>query len=276
METWESIVRRIQHPDWRLVSSAVELLLIGSVVYVVLRLLRGTRGERLLRGMALIVLIATLLVSVVADVLKLERIRVLYPPFVIGVVLATVVAFQPELRRALLRLGAARLFGNLSGEFDRLIDEVVDSAEYLSRNKIGAIIAFERSTELGPLAENGCKLDAEVSTSLLNTIFWPGSALHDMGVVISQGRVAAAAVQFPLTDTEGLDRSFGSRHRAAIGLTEETDAVVLVVSEETGVISLVERGKLHRFLTPETLRPLLRTLLTGEAGETVERASAAT
>jgi diadenylate cyclase len=251
----------LANPDRRLLSSILELLLIGGVVYAVLRFLRGTRGERLFRGMAVVVLLGTMVVSVLADFLELERIKVLYPPFLGAMFLVALVAFQPELRRALIRLGATRLFGGLGGEFDRLTDSIVESAEYLSRNKIGALVAIERTTELGGLVEHGCKLDAEVSPELLNTIFWPGSALHDMGVVISNGRIAAAGVQFPLTDSDDVAPTLGSRHRAALGLSEDSDAVVIVVSEETGAISLVERGRMHRFLTPETLRQLLRTML---------------
>ncbi len=260
-DSLDSIGRRLAHPDWRMASALLELVLIGSVVYVVLRFLRGTRGERLLRGMGLVLLAATLVVSLLADALNLERIRVLYPPFLVGVLLAAVVAFQPELRRALIRLGATRWFGGLTGEFDKVTEAVVESTEYLSRRKVGALIAIERTTQLGALIERGARLDAEVTAPLLNTIFWPGSMLHDMGVVISQGRLAAASVPFPLTDDDEVDPSLGSRHRAALGLSEDSDALVVVVSEETGAISLVERGRMHRFLSPESLREELQRSL---------------
>lgn len=248
----------------RVWTDAIEVLIIGLGVYAGLRFLRGTRGARLLRGFVVLLVGSTLLVYLVANVLDLERIRVLYPYFVGSLFLVALVAFQPELRRALIKLGAARWFPESSQEIDRIIDEVVEAASYLSKNKIGGLIAFERSTEFGGLIESGCKLDADVSKDLLTTIFWPGSALHDMGVVISQGRIAAAAVQFPLTDSTDLDLSMGSRHRAAIGLSQETDAVVLVVSEETGTISVVIQGVMQRFLTPETLRQLLRSELIQE------------
>jgi diadenylate cyclase len=240
----------------------VELLVIGAGVYTVMRFLRGTRGARLLRGFVFLLVGSTLVVSLAANVLDLERIKVLYPYFVAGLFLVALVAFQPELRRALMRLGAASWFAGSSGEVDRAIEAAVDAASYLSKNKIGALIAFERATEFGAIAESGCRLDAEVSKELLTTIFWPGSALHDMGVIISQGRVAAAAVQFPLTDSdEELDPSMGSRHRAALGLSQESDAIIVVVSEETGTISIAEHGKLERFLSPESLRQLLKTRL---------------
>jgi len=261
LESIRSILERLIHPDKRTLSAVFELLLIGLVVHLVLRFLRGTRGERLFRGVAMVLLVATIIVSVLADQLELERIKVLYPPFLVGMLLVALVAFQPELRRALIRLGATRLFANLSGELEKVVEAVVECADYCSRNKIGALIAIERSTQLSALMESGTRMDSEVSAPLLNTIFWPGSALHDMGVVISGGRVAAAGVQFPLTDTDGLDQSFGSRHRAALGLSEDSDAVVVVVSEETGIISVFERGQITRHLTPDDLRETLRTAL---------------
>lgn len=264
-EDIRSLLERLAHPDWRLLSAALELLLIGTVVHFVLVFLRGTRGERLFRGVALVLLVATAIVSVLADQLELDRIKVLYPPFLVSMLFVALLAFQPELRRALIRLGATRLLGSLSGETERVVDSVVECAEYGSRNKIGVLIAIERATQLASLIENGTRLDAEISVPLLNTIFWPGSVLHDMGVVIAQGRVAAAGVQFPLTEAEGLDQSFGSRHRAALGLSEETDALVVVVSEETGIISLFDRGKFQRNLTEETLRHALRAQLGGAA-----------
>ena len=239
----------------------LELFLIGAVVYAIMRFLRGTRGARLLRGLILLLVGSTLLLYWMANVFDLVRIQVLYPIFIAALFLVALVAFQPELRRALIRLGAATWFVESSQALDRVIDATVESAAYLSKNKIGAIIAFERATELGGLAETGVALDAEVSKQLLNTIFWPGSALHDMGVIVSQGRLAAAAVQFPLTESAEINPSLGSRHRAAIGLTQESDAVVMIISEETGTISVVTDGNMLRGLTPERLRHTLRAEL---------------
>jgi diadenylate cyclase len=261
MELFDELRGILQRRVW---TDLVEILIIGLAVHAAMRFLRGTRGARLLRGFVLLLVGSTLVVYLLANVLDLERIRVLYPFFVGSLFLVALVAFQPELRRALIKLGAAKWFPESSREIDRIIDEVVEAAASLSKNKIGGLIAFERSTEFGGLIESGCKLDAEVTKELLMTIFWPGSALHDMGVIISQGRLAAAAVQFPLTESTGLDSSMGSRHRSAIGLSQETDAVVLVVSEETGTISVVIEGKMQRFLTPETLRQVLRSELIQE------------
>ncbi len=239
----------------------IELVLIGAAVYATMRFLRGTRGARLLRGFILLLVGSTLLLYWLADIFELARIQVLYPKFIAAIFLVALVAFQPELRRALIRLGAATWIVESPQRIDYVIDQVVEAIAHLSKNKIGAILAFERATEFGALAESGISLDSEVSKHLLTTIFWPGSSLHDMGVIISQGRVAAAAVQFPLTESDGISKALGSRHRAAIGLSQESDAIVLVVSEETGTISIVEDGKMERDLTPELLRQALRIKL---------------
>ncbi len=264
MQPLEALKEILQRREW---TDLVELLIIGLAVTAVMRFLRGTRGARLLRGFLLLLVGSTLLVYLVANVLDLERIRVLYPFFVASLFLVALVAFQPELRRALIKLGGARWFPESVREADRVIEEVVEAVSYLAKNRIGALIAFERATEFGALGESGCRMDAEVSRELLATIFWPGTMLHDMGVIIAQNRVAAAAVQFPLTDSTDLDPTLGSRHRAAIGLSQESDALVLVVSEETGIISVVEGGHMRRFLTPDALRQILREAIIGSGRE---------
>ena len=150
------------------------------------------------------------------------------------------------------------------------INALVETAEFLSRRKIGGLIAIERDIGLGGIAENGTRLNSDLTADLLNTIFWPNSPLHDLGVVISQGRIMFAGVQFPLAESGELEKELGSRHRAAVGMSQESDAVVLVVSEETGDLSIAERGQLIRKLTPDALRGLLGELLgssSTEAGE---------
>jgi diadenylate cyclase len=258
MNVFEALRDILERREWR---DLIELLVIGAGVFAAMRFLRGTRGARLLRGFTLLLVGGALVVYLLANVLDLERIKVSAPYFVGALFLVALVAFQPELRRALIRLGAAGWLMESSREVDRVTDAVVETTAYLSKNKIGGLIAFERSTEFGALVEGGCPLDAEVSKELLMTIFWPGSALHDMGVIISQGRVAAAVVQFPLTESGDVDPSLGSRHRAAIGLSQESDAIIVVISEETGIISVAEKGKIQRFLTTDTLRQLLKTEL---------------
>ena len=162
---------------------------------------------------------------------------------------------------SIMRLGETRLFRSFSTQVGEEIDQLVESATFLSRRKIGALVAIEREVGLGGIAENGTRINAELSAPLLNTIFWPNSPLHDLGVIISNGKIAYAGVQFPLAEEGTLERELGSRHRAAVGLSNESDAVVLVVSEETGDVSIAERGTLLRKLTPDALRGMLGELL---------------
>jgi diadenylate cyclase len=188
--------------------------------------------------------------------------------------LAIIVVFQPELRRALMRLGETRLFRNWSDQISDDIEQLVESATFLSRRKIGGLIAVEREVGLGGISDTGTRINADLSADLLNTIFWPNSPLHDLGVVVSHGRIAFAGVQFPLAESGELERELGSRHRAAVGMSQESDAVVIVVSEETGDISIAESGKLIRKLTPEGLRGLLSELLGRGADFATQRAAA--
>src|SRR4051812_29657890 len=240
---------------------ALELLLIGIVVYWVMRFLRGTRGARMLRGVALVLIALYLLITLAAGTLGLQRIAFLYEKFLGIASMAVIVVFQPELRRALMRLGETRLFRSWSSQVNEEIEQLVEAATFCAKRKIGALIAIERDVGLGGIADSGTRINADLSAALLNTIFWPNSPLHDLGVVISQGKVAFAGVQFPLAEEGTLERELGSRHRAAVGMSQESDAVVLVVSEETGDVSIAERGQLIRKLTPEGLRGLLSELL---------------
>jgi len=246
---------------------AIELFLIGFVVFWVIRFLRGTRGARMLKGVAFVLISLYLIVRLVGTQFGLNRIEFLYRQFLIFASLATVVVFQPELRRALMRLGETRLFRSWSNQISDEIDALVEAATFLSRRKIGALVAIEREVGLGGIAESGTRVGAELSAQLLETIFWPNSPLHDLGVIVSGGKIAYAGVQFPLAESGELERELGSRHRAAVGMSQESDAVVLVVSEETGDVSIAERGQLIRKLTPEGLRGLLSELLgRGDAG----------
>jgi diadenylate cyclase len=250
---------------YNLMVVAVELLLIGFVVWWIMRFLRGTRGARLVQGAAL--LLATLYIGIrlLPKSYGWDRIEWLYGKFLLFAFAALIVAFQPELRRALIQIGQTRLFKTVRGQVDAMIDSLVESAAFLSRNKIGAVVAIERSVGLGTLLEAGQTLDAKVSASLLNTIFYPGSPLHDMGVIIRNGRLAGAGCQFPLAESEDLDPSLGSRHRAALGLSQDSDAVVLVVSEETGRVSIAVEGQLYLGLELEGLREMLINLLVPSA-----------
>ncbi|RKY26965.1 MAG: TIGR00159 family protein [Planctomycetota bacterium] len=240
---------------------ATQLVLIGIVVWLVMRFLRGTRGAGLVKGAALLLAAVFIFIRLLPKTDEWKRIEFLYGNFLLFAFMAFVVAFQPELRRALISIGQARLFRNRHVEIEDMVDEIIHSLGFLSRNKIGAIVAMERSVGLGALIESGVQIDAEVTSDLLSTIFYPGSAMHDLGVIIHNQRVAAAGCQFPIAESEEVDASLGSRHRAALGLSNDSDAVVLVVSEETGRISLACEGQLYIGLDITGVRDMLLDLL---------------
>ncbi len=255
IERLHQLLKRIQTYPWWVV--LIEFVVIWALVYIILRFLHGTRGARAIKGVALVLIIGTLLIKVLGSGTSFERLNFLYSNLLGYISLALVIVFQPELRRAMVRLGEARLFRGSNLRRARVIEELLGTVAYLSKNKIGALIAIERHVGLGGIIETGTRVNAEVSKELLNTIFWPGSALHDMGVVVQGDRITAAGVQFPLAEGEQFSSELGSRHRAAIGLSQETDSLIIVVSEETGAISLAERGQLTRGLTLSGLRTLL-------------------
>lgn len=258
---FETVARSLRAYTWWQV--AIELTLIGVVLYWVISFLRGSRGARLLKGAGVLMITLYVLVRLVADRFELQRIVFLYGAFLQFAFIAIVVVFQPELRRALMRLGETRLFRSKTAQVNELVESLVESSTYLSKRRIGALVAVERDIGLGGITDSGTRLNAELNASLLNTIFWPNSPLHDLGVIVSQGRIAYAGVQFPLAESGDLDRELGSRHRAAVGISQESDAVVLVVSEETGDISVAHNGHLMRKLNPDALRAMLQDLLGG-------------
>jgi diadenylate cyclase len=255
LQTFESALRAA---GWR---AAFEMLLIGAVVFMIIRFLEGTRGARLLKGMFFLLVAAYLLVRILDERLQAAAITFLYEKFLLVVSFAAVVVFQPELRRALMRVGDTRLFRSSRKQIDQDIDQLVESAVWCSKRRVGMLVAIEREVGLGGSLDNATRLNADLSASLLTTIFYPKSPLHDLGVIIRGGRVMHAGVQFPLAESGEIEKDLGSRHRAALGMSQETDAVVLVVSEETGDISIAEKGVLTRKLTPEALRDSLGALL---------------
>jgi len=238
---------------------AIEILIIYLIIYTFLRFMEGTRGEGILKGIALLILTVPILVTIIADSFNvLDRLVVIVRFFGAAAIPVLVIIVQPELRRALIRLGQTRIFGMfLKGETEGMIEEVVKAAFRMSRRKIGALIAIEREVGLQNYVERGTVLDARVSSELLSTLFFPGSDLHDGAVVIQKERIAAAGCLFPLSENPSLGAFLGTRHRAALGITDESDAIVVVVSEETGIVSFVHRGKMERPVSLEQLRALL-------------------
>jgi len=196
-----------------------------------------------------------LILNLVAEQLRFERLEYLYKGFLIGVLVIAVAAFQPEIRRALIRIGQPRFWLGSSQQLTKTVEEIVTAVTELSAAKTGAIIVIEKRVALGEFIESGVRVDAEVTAELLRTIFYPGTALHDMAVIIRNDRVMAASVQLPLAEAGSIDGvELGSRHRAAIGMTAGSDAACLVVSEETGIISLAEKGKLTKNISESELR----------------------
>ena len=249
----------------------IQLVIIGLVVWWIMRFLRGTRGAGLVKGASFLLVVAYVIIRLLPTGEAWDPLKFLYGKFLIFVLLAMLVVFQPELRRALMQLGQTRLFRVQTGRIEAIVQQLCSSADYLSRNKIGALIAIERQVGLAGLVEVGVPLDAMLTSEMLNTIFYPGSVLHDMGVVLQNGRISAAGVQFPLAESDVADRSLGSRHRAALGLSEECDAIILVVSEETGRISLAYDSQLSVGIPLDKLNDLLMTLLTPAQSARVEK-----
>ncbi len=247
------LIQRLSSYSWPTV--LFELAIIWVLVYAVVRFVQGTRAAGAIKGAFLLLLIATVLVQIVGGGDAFPRLVYLYERGLALVAIGFVVIFQPELRRALVRLGETSLLRSNPSTVAAVVEPIVEACAYLSKSRFGALIVIERSVGLKGLVEGGTLLDSELSARLLQTIFFPGSALHDLAVII-QGRVIhAAGVQLPLAEPSDMpDRTLGSRHRAAVGLTKECDALVVVVSEETGAIRIAERGKLSDPMTIDELR----------------------
>jgi diadenylate cyclase len=241
---------RLLHPGWR---DVLEVVLVAYVLYRVLLLFHGTRTLQIVTGLAIL-----LVVYSAAWLLKLEMITyILSFVFQYGAI-ALLVVFAPELRAALAHLGQAR-FARLFRQMEQreVAEEIVEAVERLSRSGIGAIIAIEREVPLDQWAESGSPIEAKVSADLLATVFTPYSPLHDGAVIIRGDTIIAAGCILPLSQKQLADRALGTRHRAALGLSDESDALVLVVSEERSTVSIAERGRLWRDLATAEVREVL-------------------
>lgn len=239
----------------------IELGVIWLGVYLVFRFLQGTRGAGVIRGLGILGVILILLWLVLLNTESFNRLDVIFSRFLEILAFLLIVIFQPELRQAAIRIGQTKfLRGNRTAE-DTTISAIAEAADFLSRNQFGAIIAIERNVQLGGLVEGGQHIDAAVSARLIQSIFWPSSPLHDLGVVVRNDRILAAGVQFPLAEEGSLPSNYGSRHRAALGLATESDCVVVIVSEETGRIGIAVNGGFEMQMNQEELRKRLRELL---------------
>lgn len=253
METLIDYFSRLAFYNWWVVT--IELLLIGLVVYWAVDFLEGTRGERLFRGVIFILIAGALILNLIVERLEFERLQYLYKGFLLAVLIIAVAAFQPEIRRALIRIGQPSLLVSSSQKLSRTVEEIITAVTALAAAKIGALIVVEKRTALGEFIETGVQIDATVTAEMLRTIFHPGSPLHDMAVIIRGDRIVAASVQLPLAEPGSIDGvELGSRHRAAIGVTVGSDATCIVVSEESGIVSIAQSGKLIRNITESQLR----------------------
>lgn len=249
---------------WRiLLRPALEIGLIAFLIYEALYFLRDTRGSKVLAGLV----IALMALSLAADYLNLMVIKYLLDGFWTILATAMLIIFQPELRRAFAQLGSLAF---LQGKHKReIIGELVTAVVNMSRRRCGALIVIERRIGMRGLADDAVKLDIKVNSMILESIFYPNSPLHDGAVLIKNGRIIAARVILPLTCSDEFSKRLGTRHRAAVGITEETDAVVVLVSEETGTVSIACRGGLYRELDPASLEEYLEKLIIEENDESL-------
>jgi uncharacterized protein (TIGR00159 family) len=238
------------------VQDVIDILVIAYVIYRTIDLIRGTRAMQMLIGLA-VVFVAFL----ASQYFELYTLNWLLDNFLSSIFLVIVVIFQDDIRRALTQVGTQRFWGRRKWIEQEDLEEIVRAAVALASKRIGALIVLQREVGLDQYVEVGTRLDARVSKELIMSIFLPTSPIHDGAVIIHHGRIIAAGCFLPLTSNPHVSRSLGTRHRAAIGLTEETDAVVVVISEEEGAISLVREGRITRDVDAGTLRATLQKLL---------------
>lgn len=251
-----SILSGVVTSPWNIIRSLIDIAIVAYLFHRILGLIKGTRAEQLLKG-----LIILLVFSILASLLSLDMVNWLINKLWIVFAITLPIVFQPELRRLLEQLGRGGFFSSPLGaeqhEQERVLTEIENAVAVLSKSRIGALIILVRQTGLNEYLESGTPMDAIVSAELLINIFTPDTPLHDGAVVISQGRIDRAACFLPLSDNLKLDRELGTRHRAGIGVTEVSDALAIIVSEETGDISLAQDGGIKRHLTPQSLKELL-------------------
>jgi diadenylate cyclase len=241
---------------WKYISSTVDILLVWYVIYKLINVIRGTKAVQLLKGILVI-----LLVRVVSEFLGLKTLSWMMEQAITYGFLAIIIIFQPELRRALEQLGRGRFFSRSSNPDDdnqeKAITAIVKATDYMAKRRIGALISIERETGMSDYIETGIPLDSKISSELLINIFIPNTPLHDGAVIIQKNMVSAAACYLPLSESPFISKELGTRHRAALGISEVTDSVTIVVSEETGGISLTKNSELHRDLKADEFKELL-------------------
>lgn len=241
----------------RMLMNILDILLVWFVIYKILTLIRGTKAVQLLKGIFVIIIIRIITVYAGLNTLGWMMQQVINFGF-----LAIIIIFQPELRRALEQLGRGKLFARSNLQEDeertRLVSAMSKSVSYMAKRRIGALVSIERETGLNDYVETGIPMFSEISSELLINIFIPNTPLHDGAVIVQKNKIAAAACYLPLSESPFISKELGTRHRAAIGISEVTDAITIIVSEETGAISLTVNGDLHRDLSIEEFEARLR------------------
>jgi len=245
---------------WGSLADIIDILLVWYVIYKIINLIKGTKAVQLLKGIFVI-----LLVKIISDYFGFNTLSWIMGNVITWGFLAIIIIFQPELRRALEQLGRGKFFSR-SGtqeddESEKFIEAIVKATDYMAKRRIGALISIERETGMSDYIETGIALDSKISSELLINIFIPNTPLHDGAVIIQKNLVAAAACYLPLSESPFISKELGTRHRAALGISEVTDSITVIVSEETGNISLTKNGELHRGLTLDAFKSLLENEL---------------
>lgn len=258
MEALQNLLQPVTRMQW---TDYLDILLVAFLIYRLLPLIRTPNTMRVAKAVVVVMVILGL-----AEVLHLYAMSFILNQFLSIGLIALVVLFQPELRRMLDHLGSVQLRGLLGGvkpvaEMDMVISQTVAACDCMSREKVGALIVFAREARLDDFIKTGTIIDGQVSEQLIRNIFFPKAALHDGAMIIREGRVTAAGCVLPLSQSDRLSADLGTRHRAGVGMSESSDAIVIIVSEETGTISVAEGGMLKRHLAPGTLEKLLRNAL---------------
>jgi len=239
----------------------VDIMVVGFVIYQLITIIRGTRSVQMVAGLGVLTIIYFL-----AGVMDLAALTWIMQTFLSSILLIVIIVFQHDIRRALTQVGKSP-FHSSTDVADKELEEIIRTLFYLSKRRIGALVVIERETGLGDFIESGFPLDAKLTKELLISVFMPVSPLHDGAVLISQGKIKHAGCILPLSQNPYINKRYGTRHRAAIGLTEETDAVVLVVSEETQEISIVRHGALTTVEDEITLTNNLKAIFIDQSGQ---------
>ncbi len=266
-ENFHSIIHPYWCNGWMLIKSCGEIFIIFIVLYTILRIMQGTRGAGILRGLAFTLVIVTIIILFFIKKLELYTVNWLITEFLPVLIIPVIILFQPEFRRALIKLGHSPFFRMFIKAEIQIANEIVTAVTALSDKRTGGLITIERDDGLGIYIERGVKINSDISSDLISTIFWPGTPLHDGAVIIQGFKIAAAGCLFPLTENENISKTCGTRHRAGIGITEETDAISIIVSEETGLVSVAVGGVLSEDVTSDGLKEKLEELSTNTVTE---------